>query len=67
MTDKIKIKVYCTTGYVGSDYVEYVEEDRETWESMSEEEQAEELNNYAWDFMSNHIDYGAYVVEDEGK
>lgn len=65
MTDKIKIKVYCHTGYVGSNYVEYFEEDRETWEAMTKEEQEEELNNYAWDLMSNYIDYGAYVVEDE--
>lgn len=65
MTDKIKIKVYCTTGFAGCDHVDYFELDREEWQALTEEEQREELDNFASTFMGNYIDYGAYVVEDE--
>lgn len=67
MTDKIKIKLYCTTGLIGFDHVEYVEEDREAWEAKSAWEREDILQEYAEKFLSRHIDYGAYVVEGEGK
>jgi uncharacterized protein YaaW (UPF0174 family) len=61
---KIKIQVYCDTGFSGCKH-NYVEEfDKDEWDSMDEREKERYLADIATDNMSNHIDYGAYVIED---
>ncbi|EPB8981591.1 DUF7167 family protein [Pseudomonas aeruginosa] len=64
MSDFIKIKLFVDTGFVGGTH-EYIHEvDREEWEEMNEKERDDFLEQGAKDFMSNCIDYGAYVIED---
>lgn len=64
MKKKIKIQVYCNTGYAGGNH-NYVEEiDKDEWESIDKDDQQKYLDDIAVDNMSNNIDYGAYVIED---
>lgn len=65
MNDKVKIKLYIGTGFAGCDHrnVEYV--DRAEWEAMTEKEQDNYLDQVAQDFLENHIDFSAWVEEEE--
>jgi hypothetical protein len=63
--ETIKIQVYCHTGYVGCNH-DYIEEfDKEEWSKLSEEERENWLNELAQDNMGNHIDYGAFVINED--
>ena len=59
MSETIKIKVYARTDYVGSECHDIVEFDKEEWESMSSEEQEEEMKDYAMNF----IEWGYYEAK----
>lgn len=61
---KVKIQVYCNTGFSGCDHNEIIEIDRAEWDSMSQYEQDKYLDEMAETNMINHIEYGAYVLED---
>lgn len=65
MGEVIKIKMYANSGFAGAGHVDYEEVDKAWWQSLSEEKQDEFLNDLACDHMNNHIDYGAYVIEEE--
>lgn len=65
MKKTIKIQVYCYTGFTGCNH-NYIEEiDKDEWDSMSKKDQNSLLHSLAEFNMSNHIDYGAYVLDDE--
>ncbi|HHK0021534.1 TPA: hypothetical protein ACQQGR_004925 [Pseudomonas aeruginosa] len=64
MSDFIKIRLFVNTGFAGATHEDIHEVDREEWEEMNEKERDDFLEECAKDFMSNCIDYGAYVVED---
>lgn len=64
MSDKIRIKLYVDTGYPTAKHEDHEEVDRAWWNSLSEKERDEWLDQAAQDYMSNCIEYGAYVDED---
>jgi hypothetical protein len=61
----VRIKLYCNTGFANARHSEIIEIDDAEWAAKSEEERDKYLEDVAQDFMSNHIDYGAYVITDE--
>lgn len=68
---KIKIQVYCHTGFSGCNH-DYIipnikEFDKKEWESMKEDEQEAILYELTETNMANNIEYGAYVIEDENE
>jgi hypothetical protein len=65
MSDTIKIKLYLYTGFAGAKHEDIIEVERDRWESLSQEEQERELDEMARDYMQNHIDCGAYVMEED--
>lgn len=62
--DMIRIKLFVRTGFVNCKYDGYINIPREEWENMSARAQEAELNELAAQFLNNHIEYGAYVIED---
>lgn len=64
--DVVRIRVYCHSGYVNCnhDYVYEMPKD-EYDELVASGELEENLNELASDNMNNHIDYGAYVMDDD--
>lgn len=64
MSDVIKIKMFVNTGFAGCTHNDVLEVDRTEWEAMNEKEQAEFLEQCASDFMSNYIEFGAYVDDE---
>lgn len=64
MSDQVKIRLYIGTGFAGAEHVDYEYVDRSDWDSMSEEDREKYLEEAAQDFLGNHIDYSAVVVED---
>lgn len=67
MTEKIKIRVYAHTGFVGCSHLDTVEIDRSDWNLMGEKDREKFLEECAQEHVSNHIDYGAYVEEGESE
>ena len=59
-----RIKIYINTGFAAGKHVDY-DDLPEGWDDWTEEEREDHLNEVAQDFMSNRIDYGAYVVDEE--
>lgn len=59
-----KIKMYVNTGFASCGHHDEFDIDQEEWDSMSEREKEDLLDELAVDLMQNTITYGAYVVED---
>lgn len=59
-----KIKMYVSTGFANCEHRDEFYIDQEEWDSMSEREKEDMLDDLATNLMQNTIDYGAYVVED---
>jgi len=64
MSDQVKIKLFIGTGYANADHKDEEYIDRAEWEAMSDGEQEAYLEQAALDFLHNHIEYSAYVEED---
>lgn len=65
MSNKVKVKVFVHTGFSNAKHEDSWEVDRADWESLTEKEKEDLLDTYANDYMSNCIEFGAYVEEDE--
>lgn len=63
MTDQVKIKLFIGTGFADANHEDEEYIDRAEWEAMTEMEQEAYLEQAATDFMSNHIEYSAYVED----
>lgn len=57
-----KIKIYVSTGFANCEHHDELDIDQEEWDSMSEREKEDLLDELAVDLMQNTITYGAYVV-----
>lgn len=64
MTNPVNIKMHISTGYNGCEYKDSFEVDRDWWEALSSQQQDEFLNEASQDFLSNHIEVGAWVEEE---
>lgn len=64
-TDKVKIKVFVYTGFSNAEHEDYFYVDREKWNLLTEQEREDLLDSYASEYMSNCIEFGAYVEDDE--
>lgn len=51
MTDTVKIRVWISTNKVGSECSDVVEFDREDWESLSDKDKEDELQDIAFSYM----------------
>jgi hypothetical protein len=60
----MKIKLYINTGFANCKHTEIIDCPEE-WEKMSQQEKEEWLDDEALDFLNNHIDYGAIIIEGE--
>ena len=60
-----KIKVYLDIGLCGCEKSEIIDFDDEVWNSLTDIEKEDNLQAEAEHFMSNNLDYGAYILEDE--
>lgn len=60
-----KIKLYVNTGCAGCKHIDYHDIPDDEWDEMTEKEREELLDELAQDYLVNHIDYGAFVVEGE--
>lgn len=60
-----KIKLYVCTGFADCKHVDYHDIPDDEWDGMTQKEQEDLLDELAQDHMVNHIDYGAFVVEEE--
>ena len=65
MSDTVKIKMHVGTGFAGADHEDEHEVEREWWESLSEKQRDKFLDEIALDFLYNHVECSAWVVEDE--
>lgn len=63
MSNTVRIKLYVDTGFANCKHEDEEEIDRGVWEAMSEEERAACLEDAAQTYLSNCIDFGAYVEE----
>ncbi|TJY57218.1 hypothetical protein E4T66_17570 [Sinimarinibacterium sp. CAU 1509] len=59
-----RIKLFVDTGFAECSHTDILEVDDADWEAMSPEERDAFLAEEAREFMGNHIDYGAYVMDD---
>lgn len=64
MNDKVIIHVYAHTGFVGCSHNDTVEIDRSDWNLMTEGDREKFLEECAQEHLNNHIDYGAYIHEE---
>ena len=64
-SDEVKIKLWITTGFSGAKHKEDYYIDRQDWEGMAISEQEKFLDQLAKEYLHEHIDYGAYVEEEE--
>jgi hypothetical protein len=58
------IKIFCNCG-PESNHEDEMEFSDETWAVMTKPERQRALDEMASDFMSNFVDYGAYVADDK--
>jgi len=65
MNDTVKIKLLIETGFAGCDHEDFMEIDKEDWDSMTKDEQNRFLDNLAREFRDDYISCAAWVVEDE--
>ena len=59
-----KIKLFCSSGFACGDHEDEMEVDDAEWDAMPEAEREEFLNDAAITHRDNHIDCGAWVIED---
>ena len=59
-----RIRLVIDTGFAGCQHEDFLDLP-DDWETMSEEERQKYLDEEASDFLSNNINYSAYVVDDE--
>lgn len=59
----IKIKRFLSNGLYRKKE-DVVEIDEDEWNSMSKDEQDNYLDDLANEFRDNHLDFGAYVIDD---
>lgn len=59
-----KIRRYVSMGLVGCRREDTIEIDDEEWSEMTQEERDTLLDEEAQGYANNHMDFGAYVVED---
>jgi hypothetical protein len=62
----MKIKLYIEGKSEDCDH-EAFEDLPDNWDAMSNEEKDNYLDEAAQGFLVNHVSYGAYVVDDDGK
>lgn len=55
-----RIRVWVETGFAGCNHEDYYPLP-DNWDQMSEQEQQEHLDELAYEFRGNCIEYGAYV------
>lgn len=65
MKDVVRIQVYCNTGFVNCKHNFVHEVDKAEWEALSEKEKEVYLDELATDNVWNHIDAGAYVLDED--
>lgn len=65
MSGQVKIVLYIGTGFAGVKHEDFEYVDRAEWEEMDEAAQEAYLEQAAIDYLHNHIDYSASVVEEE--
>lgn len=65
MSEEIKINLWVNTGYSGASHrsEEYVE--KEYWDNLTPTQREDFLDELAKEYLSNCIDYGAYVEDEE--
>ena len=61
-SNKVRIRLYVSTGFPGSGHEGHEEVDRADWESMSETEREEYLDRAAADYRDKCINCAAWVV-----
>jgi hypothetical protein len=61
---QMKIRLLVETGFAGCDYVDFTDLP-DDWETMTEKEQQKYLDEAARDYMTNYINWCAYVVDDD--
>lgn len=64
MRETLKIKLFIGTGFVGADHKGEEEVDKQFWQGLTEKQQDEYLEEAARDFLNNHIEYTAYIEEE---
>lgn len=65
MSEVVRIKVVVSTGYATCSHEDIWEVEKSWWDSLSEEEQERQMDEYAIDFRNNVIELSAWVMEDE--
>ena len=65
MSDVVKIQLYVGTGFANCHHKDVVEVPREEWDSLSEEQRNEMLDEMAVEFRNNYIDCSAWVIDEE--
>lgn len=65
MAEMITIKMYVNTGFANATHEDSFQMEHSEWDAMSESEQGAFLDQAAQDYMSNYIECGAYVEEEE--
>jgi hypothetical protein len=59
------IKLYCHTGFANASHEDEIFIEDDIWDSMTDEQKENELQELARDFRDNNIDFGACVEEEE--
>jgi len=64
MSDVIKIALYVGTGFAGCKHEDVYEMPREDWDSMSEKERDDLLNELAVEYRAERIECSAWVIDE---
>jgi hypothetical protein len=64
MSDKRRIKLFIDTGSANARHIDYIDLP-DDWDQMSGKDQEEYLDEEAQDFVSNYIEFGAVVVDED--
>lgn len=58
-----RIKMFIDTGFAGARHEDYTDFDDDIWAGMTEEAREKELDDIAQEYLVNHIECGAFVVD----
>lgn len=66
MSEIVRIKVVVSTGFATCRHEDIYEIEKEYWDSLTPEQQEQELDDYATELRNNVIEVSAWVM-DEGE
>ncbi len=62
MSEVVRVRLYCTSGFASGVHEDEIEIGREEWDEWSDSERDKALDEAAHDHMNNHIEYGWEII-----